>query len=882
MLLFTLAIGLMAFAALQRGEALSKELKLLRARLDALEATRAPFAEPPAANLAASQQAVPEPIAPESAPEAGTAPPPPPQPPWSLTEWLAGRGLVWVGALALGFAGLFLVRYSMENGLFGPLARVLSGLGLGLGLIAGGEWIARRDAGIAVSAKLTPRTALIGSGVCVLFTAGYGAYGVYGLIGALPAFVLLAGIAFAALALALRHGPLIALLGITGAFVIPAMVLGNDPSALALFLYLAAVVISSLTVVRIRNWWWLGRLATGGSLIWSILWLIDHQTATDTLVTAGFVSLALVMVPVWLYRLELPDSRGDVKMLIGTTLGALAILLIIIEVEDHGAVGLLWLGLVGAFTQWAALRQQQLIVLPRLSALTAVITYYVWTLPLPRDTGWLAPIEGRPSGHIAGALIEPAFMPYTLSGLAFAALFGFGGWYGTIKSARKGSWALLSVAVPLLILVIAYDQTAASALSPPWAFAALGLGALLVAATTELHRRLESEPELAIGVAFYAAGVTAATSLAMVMVLQDFWLTVAIAVQLPALAWIEARTRVPEMRKIALVLVSIVMARLLLNPYIADYDIGTTPIINGLFYGYGLPLAAFRLAQSMFRANRYTQGEAPPADDLLANVLAAGSIGLLALFVSLQLRHLIGHGVITDTKYSALEQGLQVVWWGCLALGLMRADRGHSTPVLAVAWRLLAALALGQVLLYGLFKGNPLWNDYSNGSWPLFNLVTLNYGVPALLAVIGTLEARRRKLLYSTQGGAAAAFILSWVFLTLTVRHAFQGPVLHGPDPENAEWYAYSAVWLAYGGGLLALGVRFAIPALCSAAMGVIIVTTLKVFIFDMNALVGLLRVASFLGLGLVLMLIGRLYQRTTLKPRSVARSVPPTEVPPP
>ncbi len=856
-------------------------MALLEAKLSG-ERPESVAAAAPAPESALAQT---EPLPQETLPLASPLPPPPPSAPFS--EWLAGRGLVWVGALALGLAGLFLIRYSIDNGLFGPLARVIAALGLGGGLIAGGEWLARRgppaDSAPEPSAVTSP-TALIGSGVGILFTACYGAYAFYGLIGPVPAFVLLAAISFAALLMALRHGPVIALLGLVGALLVPALLAGkDDPPAFEVFLYLAAVITTGLAVVRLRGWWWLGWVALAGAVGWSLVWLSAHQGGADTLVTGGFVFLVLVLVPVCLHLADTPapvDSEASppssgtpppLMLMHATTLGAMVILFLGLRLEAYGPVALAWLGAAGGLTQWAAVRRPSLIALPWIVAATALLAYLAWLFPLPADSGWVGMVEGVPAGHMPQALIEPAFLPYTETGLAIALVFGVGGWYGVERASRTWPWALLSVSVPLLVLIIAYGHTASRSIAPPWAAAALGLGGLLLGATTALHRRIDEAPHLAIAVATYAAGVTAAVTLAMVMVLHDFWLTVAISVQLPALAWIERRTRVPEMRLIAAVLAAAVLIRLVFNPEIADYDIGTQPILNGLLYGYGLPLAAFRLAQLMVRTN---SAESPGRrDGLLLGLLESGWIGFLVLLVSLQLRHLIGHGTIDSHSYGALEQGLQVTWWASLALALMHADRDGSNPILAVAWRLLAAAALAHVALFALLAWNPLWRSFSVGAWPGFNLITLNYGVPTLLAAAIALEARRRGLDMTRRLGGVAAVVLAWLFVTLSVRHLFQGPVLAGAEPGDAEWYAYSALWLAYGGGLLALGLRLDSPPLRTASLAVIVATVLKVFIFDMSTLTGLLRVASFLGLGLVLVLIGWVHQSAVKKPRTAERS---------
>jgi uncharacterized membrane protein len=79
---------------------------------------------------------------------------------------------------------------------------------------------------------------------------------------------------------------------------------------------------------------------------------------------------------------------------------------------------------------------------------------------------------------------------------------------------------------------------------------------------------------------------------------------------------------------------------------------------------------------------------------------------------------------------------------------------------------------------------------------------------------------------------------------------------------SEAEGYTYSAVWLAFGVVLLLVGIvlRSQPVRLCSAA--VVLLTVGKVFLIDMGGLTGVWRAFSFIGLGLVLVGIGYLYQR--------------------
>jgi uncharacterized membrane protein len=103
--------------------------------------------------------------------------------------------------------------------------------------------------------------------------------------------------------------------------------------------------------------------------------------------------------------------------------------------------------------------------------------------------------------------------------------------------------------------------------------------------------------------------------------------------------------------------------------------------------------------------------------------------------------------------------------------------------------------------------------------------------------------------------------VLVFVYVSLEVKRAFQGPVLYFAHRSDGEFYAYSVAWLALAGVLLALGIYRKLAVLRFASLAVLLVAVAKVFVFDLD-LTGLYRVASFLGLGLVLVAIGYVYQR--------------------
>ena len=79
---------------------------------------------------------------------------------------------------------------------------------------------------------------------------------------------------------------------------------------------------------------------------------------------------------------------------------------------------------------------------------------------------------------------------------------------------------------------------------------------------------------------------------------------------------------------------------------------------------------------------------------------------------------------------------------------------------------------------------------------------------------------------------------------------------------SEPEQYTFSAVWLAFGVALLIVGLLIGSKPARLASAAVVLLTIGKVFLIDMAGLAGIWRALSFIGLGLVLVGIGYLYQR--------------------
>jgi uncharacterized membrane protein len=148
------------------------------------------------------------------------------------------------------------------------------------------------------------------------------------------------------------------------------------------------------------------------------------------------------------------------------------------------------------------------------------------------------------------------------------------------------------------------------------------------------------------------------------------------------------------------------------------------------------------------------------------------------------------------------------------------------------------------------------------------NLILLGYGLPAVLAITLALIARHTRPMPYRMGAAAASVVLALAYITLEIMRLYHGPSLTGPIGD-AESYTFSAVWLAFGVMLLVIAVPLDSKPTRLASAAVVALATAKVFLLDLANLGGIWRALSFIGLGLVLVGIGYLYQRVLFPRRS-------------
>lgn len=869
-------LGLVAFG---RTRDLRDRLARIEAELRALKgaAVTAHEAEP----VATTAEAVAEPVIADTVEEPASKPPVAEAtaepaadvspkaaiatPKTSLEERIGTRWAVWVGGLALGLGGIFLVRYSIEAGLIGPLARVLLGLLFAAVLLAGSELL--RRSGLTdsdASRRAYVPGILAAAGAVSAFASVYAAHALYGLIGPAIAFIGLGAVGVATLALALRHGPALAGLGFVAAYATPLLVSSAEPALLPLVLYLAMITVATYAVARLRLWRWLAVAGTVGNVVWSLALtgggMADFIDPTASLHVAAHLMISLALAAIVFVTSHAPRDRGADAPFDRTATAIFSLFILplyataaafgggIVGVIVTSAYALLLMALAA---EWPAARGLAVVAL-----VGTVLSYAVYGTTIVGMV--LDPVSGEMvTGGFAHLIASPDGNAYLGIGLLFGAILVVGGLVGALASRGRPQLAVAGAFAAPGLIAFAYIGTSRDlAVSPAFAVVALIAAGYLLTVTEYLGRRLADDaPGRDGAIAAYAIGTIATLGTAFAIAFEKGALTVALALMVAAIAWVEVRRPVAALRPTAAVLAGIVVLRFIWDPRVVGDDLGTTIIFNPLLYGYGVPTLAF--AYTAWRFGR------TPGSPRLVPLFEALAIVFAALTATLEIHHAMNGGDLFSPVSGLAEQSLLVMAMLSVSLGLNWISLRRGSKVIAWGTPLIGGLGLLMAAIGLLVVHNPLWSGewISGGSFD--GKLLIGYVTPAVLTLAVALIASRRPdkprryaALAATVGG-----LLIGLWATLAVRAGWHVGDLSWGDVAEGELYAYSAVWLVFGLSVLAAGVGVQSRAVRLVAAVIVAVVVGKVFLIDTAGLTGALRALSFIGLGGVLVAVGLGYQ---------------------
>lgn len=773
-------------------------------------------------------------------------------------QFLGTKMLVWLGGLALAMAMGFFVHYAFENNWVTPEIRLIGGAVFCLFLLGFADFL-RTKADVVAQA-------MSGAGIAGLYTVIYSANHFYGFIGSPLDFLLSVAVTAAAVVLALRHGPFTAVLGLLGGFVMPVLLRTGDPVGGTFFGYLILLQLALVAVGRRRHWVWLSVMSLVFGTLWGGVSVLNLFPISARVWPEGlFFGMAAVYVfAAW------PTQRSTEKtapVWLGFVGVCVSLLLMLAHVSsgEYEPRGLGMLGLLSA----AAL------VLARLDPR---FTRLPWAA--------LAAVAGMLMAYAAWGQRESAIPGDFAAGFAgaaggYAAVLVLGAWACTWRSRRTAEWAWFSsvsgVVVFGLVLLGLWDVVAGD--FSWWALAA-GMAGLYAAMASPRFVSLKGSEvgpgtDHAVGVWSVGIALFAGASVALAGHDHQPWMRLGWAA-LTLLVWaIFLRLGLTALRGVVVVLAALAgLCAIWPGPFFSP--IAATPVWNELLLGYGGSAAVLGVIAwwSCHRGDRE---------------LSESLQGITLVVVFIASAVLVRHGFEGDdwqASYSLYESATHAAVW--LALGIVLVTLGSAWrprvlatggALIGVAGTLMAVVGSGLIL-------NPLWNRDAVGTGLVINSLLFVYLLPAALELgLGALLRKEKtppaevvRQIPGALGVACLLLVFAWV--SLNVRQGFVGPVLHlqASTMTSAEWYAYSAAWVALGALLLVIGVVTGKATARWGSLALMMLAVVKVFIFDAAGLRDLYRVLSFLGLGVSLIALGYVYQRFVFKKPDVPIADEPPE----
>ncbi|HEX6162130.1 MAG TPA: DUF2339 domain-containing protein [Vicinamibacterales bacterium] len=663
-----------------------------------------------------------------------TRPPEPPEPPapsWSFDwEQLVGvKMFSAIAGIALVFAAVFFLRYSIDQGWLQPPVRVVIGIIVAIALLVLCELKAARKYRITANA-------MDAAAIAILFATFFAAHSLWNLISGTTAFALLALVTLVAVLLSIRRDSLfIAVLGLLGGFATPILLSTGENRPIPLFAYLLLLNVGLAWVAYRNGWIILSTLTLAFTTLYQWGWVARYLDAAQVPLAIGiFTIFPLIGYGVLMAARSRPSTNEKTHgeqvewtMLVASMLPVAFALYLAMQAEfrEHYVLIFAWLLLIDIGLLAVAIARST-DLLHAVGALATLLAVALWlsTAYLP---GAMLPMIGFVSLFVILYLAAPAIA------------HRFGGPFENTGYQAILAAPLLLIAFPLLVM-----QEPAAA-SPLAIFPALFA---LVAVITWCAFR-EATGRLYFIAAFFALATEAAWSSKFLV--QETLPGALITYLAFALLYLGvphlARRRGTPLQPAAAPGVVLLFGLLLLL-YFADARVATAGL-----WGLALLLAILNAGLFIESASARLPALALAGSLVSWIVLlawwseAAAAVGLLSsLLIVVGLALVMVGGYLWGIKYAPQD--------AAIADGDPRAGQG--------LWLAL----LGHLFLFSVAI-NVRW---ALPPWPLFGataVIALAFSVAALAA--------RQPAIHLTSTTMAAIILLAWRMMTQPLGHASIG-----------------------------------------------------------------------------------------------------------
>ncbi|MFC4701180.1 DUF2339 domain-containing protein [Glaciecola siphonariae] len=778
---------------------------------------------------------------------------------FQLEKFLMGNGLLWLGAIVLALGGVFLAKYSIEAGLFPPQLRIILGASFGLLLVGAAEYLYRFPKRFNINTPVIS-AALASGGVITCFSMVLVAFDFYAYLSPIVAFALLAIISLSAAWLSLRLGPILAAIGVIGAYAVPALISTGSNNVLILLIYVSAVSFSAIWIHQIVQRAWLWYLGLLGHMAWfviaiyvssesALMYELDTQGYQNLGVLTAFALLSVylfVLLPILGWNLsERFDAALSVKQMLMPRKEHLGILLPIAGLILYALAyyydsafypSYLWTLIVFSALMLAApIRHSAFDTWPFLALGFTVFMY----LLMPQNYDYSDNVFVFTGGYLLAQIAA-------LIGLVYAFLM-------MRLRPERPAFALLLVVGPLGIMSLSYALSNADAASLLYPLFALELGIIgLVFAYFALKASRDFN-KLA-----YLLLANGALTLTFTMLLSASVLTLAIAIQICLMAVLSRKYLLTLPHWLYKAAMLVVLARLSFAPWLPEYADERLLGIHWSMVIYPLVFAVL-----WFARRHITE---PSTRIWLGGAL----LHLAALFVTTETSYLLTGGY-PDFGALSFEQSvlLSMNWlilasvylWRAKALDAPEHAKGVSSKLLYSIFAVLLMFGAGLIHIDVSVFNSPFISAQPTGTSPW-----LNYLIPLWLIPALTLGAGLKWQLFHKDFVKPASIIASamlFMYINGVVRLVYNAELsLFAASVQQAELYTYSILWLVIAIAVIVLAQYLMRNSLNRLGFSILALVVLKAFLIDMSNLEGLFRALSFIGLGLSLVGIGWLFQR--------------------
>ncbi|WP_373560820.1 DUF2339 domain-containing protein [Vibrio sp. ES.051] len=759
--------------------------------------------------------------------------------------------LVWVGALAMLIGGGYLVQVIGSHIEFSPLMRVSFALTLSLAMVLAGEVFHRKEQHSPDRAKRAQGftyvpAAVTGTGLTGIYCTVIFAFVIYQMLTPSVSLIILAVTALFSLALSLRQGPLMAVLGLIGGYTAPLWIGSAEPDYYVLAGYISAISIAATLLMQIVRQSWISPSIALAHVLWMLLLIESIPTEILFSWLAVYLSLTLYLifaVPRMGWALNRRYHHHQKKWTNPPTVTSIAIALLTFSaVTRMPAINILQMTycftLLVAAVWLPALRKgwSLRVFLPSI----VVFATAIMVLSIAFDTLYLPE-------HKASILFALAVSIALICGRTYAQ---------SLCDRSQLSGVLLLVLAPVMSLISLFyiDE-----FIPNYAWHWTLFCALIALYYVLLGQRLTVlMSECSAIVHALIAGVA-------FVWLSDTWLTTAISVQVAVMALQAQSQRFPPANWAVKVVMSILTIRLTLLPFIPEWQPIETEHWAWVILSYVPSLVILLYARAVLIR----------MDFELANWFEGAflHVFLMALFTQTNYWLTGQYGYLGQIDFTsaivfanqALVMGLIYSYRSQFAQQLSRVYQAYSY----LLWCVFALL----LILLNTVESPLAADNVSAQAIPIFNMLSVGWLLPAcvlLTAVFkgwNTLQIHRFAV-------ASLGFTLVAIWLGMSIRQFWQTTSMMLFQPTSmAELFSYSVAGLLVGGLLTWRGVTH--KGLMMQRIGLIVLAcvALKVFLWDVSSLDGFWRAISFLGLGASLIALGWLFQKLH---RSVARALEP------